>query len=203
MKKQMLMITILALVLPLAAFADNTETFTTTGGSLSGNDQGMTLTGALLTDVTLPGGTTITGADLGTVTLTTGVLGNANVTTGGNILAGGSITVTGGGIDGVPSGTLFMGSFQAANWTLTALPDGTHQYTYSAGVNGTDGNGNTAVGQMTFNFNTGTAFFEGLSTSGQSSSTVTSLAVPEPGEMSLLGAGMVGLLGAIRRKMKA
>ena len=34
MKKQMLMLMVLALVLPLAAFADNTETFTSTGGSL-------------------------------------------------------------------------------------------------------------------------------------------------------------------------
>lgn len=203
MKKQMLMLIVLALVLPLAAFADNTEAFTSTGGSLSGNDKGMTLTGALLTDVTLPGGAATTGADLGSVTLTTGVLGNADVTSGGNILAGGSITVTGNGTDGGPTGTLFTGSFQAANWTLTTLPDGTHQYTYSAGVNGTDGNGNTATGQMTFNFNTDTAYFEGIATSGQSSSTYTSLAVPEPGEMSLLGAGMVGLLGAIRRKVKA
>ena len=137
------------------------------------------------------------------MTFTTGVLGNANVTSGGNILAGGTITVTGNGTDGVTNGTLFMGSFQASNWTLTTLPDGTHQYTYSAGVNGTDGNSNTAIGQMTFNFNTGTAYFEGIATSGQSSSTYTSLAVPEPGEMSLLGAGMIGLLGAIRRKMKA
>jgi len=203
MKKQMLMLMVLALVLPLAAFADNTETFTSTGGSLTGDSSGITLTGALLTDVTLPGGSTISGADLGSVTFTTGVLGNADVTSGGNILAGGTITVTGNGTDGVTNGTLFMGSFQAANWTLTTLPDGTHQYTYSAGVNGTDGNSNTATGQMTFNFNTGTAYFEGIATSGQSSSTYTSLAVPEPGEMSLLGAGMIGLLGAIRRKMKA
>ncbi len=202
MKTRVFLLITLALAVPLAAMAD-TETFASTGGSLSGNDKGMTLTGAVLTDVSLPGGGLITGADLGSLTITTGILGNANVTDGGNILAGGSITVTGNGADGVPNGTLFTGTFQASNWTLTTLPDGTHQYSYIAGVNGTDGNGDTATGQMTFNFNTGSAFFEGIATSGQSSSTSTVLAVPEPGEMSLLGVGMLGLLGAIRRKMKA
>ncbi|MGD1077506.1 MAG: PEP-CTERM sorting domain-containing protein [Candidatus Sulfotelmatobacter sp.] len=201
MKRILLLAALLALALPTAAFAGSSVDYTNSGGILSGSSSGLTLTGSTLIAVKgLNGGGLITGNDLGSVSLGTGALISGSWASGGTF-AGGTgtwFTITGNGTNGVPSGTLFTGTFDGpVTWTLETLSDGTHDYTLADTVTGA-----TAVGMtVQLTINTGRGFFDG-STAISSGDTNIEV-VPEPGSLSLLGAGLIGLAGLVRRKLKA
>jgi hypothetical protein len=203
MKKTILLLVVLALALPLAAFADNSdEIFTNTQGTLWGTSFGLTLTDGTLTSVTGLGDSGTLSGDLGTVTFATGTLRpGSNVNDGGTFNSGGSILITSNGTDGL-DGTLFTGSFsQIGTWSYTTDANGNRIYTMLADVTGTTGTGQSATGTYTVTLNTGTSVFSAKKNPGGASGTLT-LAVPEPGEVSLIGTGLLGLIGGIRRKVK-
>jgi len=203
MGKKLLLLAVLALALPIAAFANSDVDFTNSGGMLSGTNSGLSLTGSALIAVNgLNGGGLITGSNLGSVTFTTGALASGSLQMGGTFAAGGSFTITGNGTNGVPNGTLFTGTFSGpVTWSLVTLANGTHNYTLTGILTGTTGSGFSTNGvTVQLTINTGKGFFNG---SAQISSGDTNIVVPEPGTLTLLGTGLISLAGAARRKLKA
>jgi hypothetical protein len=183
----------------MTAFADDVS-FTSTGGTFSGTSFGYVLSNATLTGISGLAGNSYTGTDLGTVSFSTAKLGSiSNVISGGNVLAGGNLTITANGTDGLAAGTLFSGTFGSTGmWGYVLQSDGTHLYTLTTDVMGQDSLGNSEQGIMTFSINTGMNIFPGYTS--QSGTGVVSMAVPEPGELTMVGFGLLGLVGVIRRK---
>lgn len=200
--RRLLCLALLALALPTAAFANSSVDFTNSGGLLSGDRNGMSLTGSVLIAVNgLNGGGLITGDNLGSVTFTTGALTSGSLKFGGTFAAGGTFTITGNGTNGIPDGILFTGTFSGpVVWTMITLPDGTHNYTLTGTLTGTMASGWVANGvTVQLTVNTGKGFFDYCA---NISSGDTNIIVPEPGTLGLLGTGLVAIAGLARRKFK-
>lgn len=203
--KKILLLAVLALALPTAVFASSSNVdFSNSGGTLTGSSSGLSLNGSVLFGVDgLNGLGLITGPNLGSLSFTTGALISGSLQTGGLFAAGGSFTITGNGSDGVPNGVIFSGTFSTpVTWTLVTLANGTHNYTLTGTLSGwLEGVSRQGV-TVQLTINTGKGFFNGSTniSSGNTSITVTT---PEPGSLSLMGTGLLGLAGLVRRKLKA
>jgi len=201
--KRMLWIVLLALALPMVAFANQSVDFTNSGGTLSGSSTGLSLSGSELIAVNGLNGMGIVTGDLGSLSFSTGSLTGGNLQMGATFAGGGSFQINGNGTNGIPSGVLFNGTFDGpVTWTLITLANGTHNYTLTGSVSGTWYNGGTVFGAtVQLTINTGKGFFNGSTTISSGDTNITT--VPEPGTLGLLGTGLVGLAGVLRRKLKA
>jgi PEP-CTERM motif len=203
--KRMLWFALIALALPMAAFANSGGVdFTNSGGTLTGSSAGMSLSGSVLIAVNgLNGSGLVTGNDLGSVSFSTGMWTSGSLQMGGTFMAGGTFIINGNGTNGVPNTVIFNGTFDGpVTWSLITLANGTHNYTLTGSISGTWIGGswvNGATVQLTIN--TGKGFFNGSTSIASGDTNID--AVPEPGSLTLVGAGLVGLAGILRRKLKA
>jgi hypothetical protein len=192
MKRAVLM-ALLALALPMAASATDI-TVVNAGGFLQGSSSGMSLTNSILIQV---GG--VVGSNLGTLSFSTGALTSGSLKMGGTFAAGGSFVITGNGSNGVPNGVIFSGTFTGpVTWTLVTLGNGTHNYTLSGSVMGNNG-GSAATIQFTVNTHKGFFHKKAKISSGDTDVTLS----PEIGTLGLLGTGLVGIAGLLRRRVSS
>ena len=200
--KKIVLLAALALALPGAVFASsiNSIDYSNSGGTLTASTVSglttLTLSGSELSEIrNFPGGS-VTG-DLGSVTFTTGAL-TGSLQTGGTFAAGGSILITASN-----GAVLFKGTFSGpTTWgLLPGIGNPTNSYFLVGTVSGWTGAGYWTSG-TTFDMtlNVGEGVFDGSATVGSGD---TPLMVPEPGSLGLLGTGLIGVAGVVRRKLKA
>ena len=199
--RRMLLMALLALALPMAAFASTSVDFTNDGGVLSGSSAGLSLSGSELIAVNGLNGLGLVTGQLGGLTFSTGSLTSGSLMGGATFAGGGNFVITGNGTSGITNGVIFNGTFSGpVTWTLITLANGTHNYTLTGSVTGTWYNGTTVNGAtVQLTINTGHGFFNGQTTVSSGDTNIVST-VPEPGTLGLLGTGLVGLAGALRRK---
>lgn len=208
--KRIVLMAVLALALPVAAFANGVD-FGNTGGTLSGSSAGLTLTGSNLSDVCGMFGPGCIQGGLGSLTFTTGALMSGNLTTGATFSGvGSSFVITGNGTNGVPNGVIFNGTFVGTiTWveTTNCGPSGAVCYTLLGAISGTYSSNGGATSQtvngatVQLTFTTSSLGFMGQIALGSGNTVITT--VPEPGTLGLLGTGLVGLAGIVRKKLKA
>ncbi|HXM66876.1 MAG TPA: PEP-CTERM sorting domain-containing protein [Candidatus Acidoferrum sp.] len=192
--KRTLLLSLLFLALPLAAFADNVD-FANSLGTLAGSSSGLTLTGSTLSEVTGLGGNGPVQGDLGTVTFITGSMLSGSLATTAVFASGGSFTITGNGTNGVPNGVIFSSAFTSTvTWTYSStLSDGSEVFD----IAGSLGSGGTVQGYAVVSTD---GFMTVSGTLGSGNTIVSISTVPEPGTLALLGTGLAAVAGMVRRK---
>jgi hypothetical protein len=198
--RRVLVLTLLALALPMAAWADGIDLINL-HGSISVSNAGITSVGSQLHQFN--GVIATPGHSLGSVSFSTGALLSGSILTGGTFSdAGSSFLVIGKGNQVPHKGVIFDGAFVGpVSWTLVAQNGQSLTYELSGNIEGTLYNGHFVTGTTTqtiYSVNGQIQLGIGHIRAGQ-----TNIITPEPGTLGLLGTGLVAIAGMIRRKFTA
>lgn len=170
--RKVALLVVLALALPVAAFADSVTDYaifgTTSAGTASWSGIPATAGGTISVTSALFAINGVMQPAGGTISLTTGAL---TAVTGGFTFTGGTIDIT-----SSSSTTLFAGAFTSGSVMVI------NGVTFINAV----GNNVSVVLQIAHGAVSGDTFV-----------------TPEPGTLGLLGTGLVGIAGLVRRKFKA
>lgn len=199
--RRVLFLALLALALPMAAWANGIDLINTRG-TISISNAGISSKGSQLQSFN--GVQADPGHTLGSVSFSTGALLTGSIQAGGTFSdAGSSFVVIGKGPKVPHKGTIFSGAFTGpVSWTLTSKSGQSLTYTLSGNISGTLYNGHFVTGTTTQKIVTTTGQLrQGI---GHITGGDTHLGgAPEPGTLGLLGTGLVAIGGMLRRKMIA
>jgi len=200
-KRVALVLAAVALMMPIAAWAD-TINITNRFGTVTITNAGIISQGSLLSS--FAGITASPGHALGTVSFATGALSSGSIWTGGTFSSvGSSFVVTGIGNSGQPKGVIFNGSFVGTiSWTVIGT-QGQFGVTYqlTGKVQGQLWNGHFATGTVTETIQT----FKNQEIVDHKGNIMlgTLTTVPEPGTLGLFGTGLCAIAAIFRRKLLA
>ena len=197
--RRALILALVSLTLPMAAWADGIDLLNHFG-SITISNAGITSKGSQLFQFNGVNA----GHSLGSVSFSTGALVSGSIQAGGIFSsAGSSFSVVGKGNGGQPKGVIFSGAFTGPiTWTLVSQNGQNLTFQLTGTLVGQLYNGTTVSGTTTQLFRTTPAqLAQGIVhiTSGQTHLT----GVPEPGTLSLLGLGMLGIAHRTRRRLLA